>query len=148
LKIQIMNKLLPITLTLLIFLASVVAPSSAAPARPKCNSTLKAVRNSLTGVLSFELRNIGNQGQPRGRSQTLDIIFKDVQGQRFPTDASQKAIATRVIRSCAKIASVVFALEQSDGGNIYGIKNNQIIEFTCVDAGGEKKLPWGETYCP
>jgi hypothetical protein len=143
-----MNKLLPITLTLLISLGHVVAPASAAPARPQCNSTLKAVRNSLTGVLSFELRNIGNQGQPRGRSQTLDIIFKDIQGQRFPTDASQKVIATRVIKSCTKIAAVIFALEQSDGGNIYGIKNNQIIEFTCVEAGGERKLPWGEMYCP
>jgi hypothetical protein len=142
-----MNKLFPVTLTLLMSISSIVTPSIARTYRPNCNSTLQSVKNSLTGVRSFEQNNLGSRGQPRGRSQSLDITFK-ADAKLFPSDERQMAIASRIIKSCSKIASVTFAFYQSDGFTTYGIKNSQIIEFTCVEAGRPKKPKWGENYCP
>lgn len=155
-----MNKLLPVILALLMSIreypsygiGNTNTPSLAlawATARitshPKCNSTLQSVKKSLTGVMSFEQNSLGDRGQPRGRSQTLDITFKDEAS--FPNDKIQMAIATRIIQSCSKIASVTFAFYQADGYT-YGIKNGQIIEFTCADASRFKKPAWGEIRCP
>jgi hypothetical protein len=145
-KNQIMNKFFPIPLMLFLSIGNVAPPSIAAPARSNCNGTLKSIRSSLAGVVTFKQRNIGNMGQPPGRLQSLDIIFKDE--EKFPNDSNKMAIATRVIRNCPRIASVIFGIDQTDAGSIYGIKKGQIIKFaSCVDAGGTKKPTWGETYC-
>jgi hypothetical protein len=143
-KHKTMNKLLPIALGLLLLVSNASVPATAVTSSTKCNQILKSVRKSLSGVVSFKTNVLGNRGQPRGRTKALNISFKN--GADLP-EATQKAIATRVIRSCSQIASVSFSLYQSDGGNVFGIKNNQIILFTCVEAGVERKLPWGVNYC-
>ncbi len=140
-----MNKLFPVTLVLLMSIGNIATPAIAKPDRPNCNSTLQSVKKSLTGVRSFQQDKLDNRGQPRGRTLSFDITLKI--DAEFPSDTSQMAIATRVIRNCSKIALVTFAYYQSDGVNTYGIKNGQIIEFTCIDAGSDKKTKWGETYC-
>jgi hypothetical protein len=140
-----MNKLLPIALGISLVVSNASVPSHAVTASAKCNQTLNSVRKSLPGVVSFRVVAVGNQGQPRGRTKGLDITFKD--GVNL-TNAAQKLIATRVIRSCSQIAYLGFGHYQSDAVTIYGLmKNNQIMEFTCVEAGVEKKLVWGESYC-
>jgi hypothetical protein len=145
-----MNKLLPIALGLFLVISNATVPATTVPATAatsstKCNQTLKSVKKSLSGVVDFQTSALGNQGQPRGRTKMLNISFKN--GMSL-TEAVQKAIATRVIRNCTQVASVSFGIYQSDGINIYGLKNNKIIQFTCQEAGVEKKLAWGEYYCP
>jgi hypothetical protein len=143
-KLLPMNKLLPIALGLFLVISDATVPATAVTSSASCNQTLKSVRKSLSGVVSFQTNALGNQGQPRGRTKVLNIIFKN--GTDL-TIAAQKAIATRVIRNCNQIAAVSFGVDQTDGVNIYGLKKNQIIEFTCVDTGIAKKLVWGEHYC-
>ncbi len=139
-----MNQLLSIALGLSLLMSSANAPVTAATSSANCNQTLKSVRKSLSGVVGFKTNVLGNQGQPRGRTKALDISFRT--GSNLP-DATQKAIATRVIRSCSQIAAISFGLYQSDAVNIYGLKNNQIIEFACIEPGAAKKPVWGERYC-
>ncbi len=139
-----MRKLLPITLGLFLVVSNATVPATAATSSANCNQTLKSVRKSLSGVVSFQTNALGNQGQPRGRTKILNIILKD--GADL-TGATQKLIATRVIKNCTQVAAVSFGVDQTDGANIYGLKKNQIIKFTCVDGGVAKKIVWGEHYC-
>jgi hypothetical protein len=141
-----MNKLFPITLVLLMSIGNIATPAIAKPDRSPCDSTIRSIKYSLIGVVNFKQRSLGNMGQPRGRSQTLGITFKD--DGLVPNDKNRMVIASRIIKSCSKIASVSFAIDQTDDGSIYGIKNGQIIRFACIDAGSDKQPKWGETYCP
>jgi hypothetical protein len=141
-----MNKLIPIALGLSLVIGNFEMPIMAYPLQQNCNQTLTSVRRSLSKVVMFKQRILGNQGQPRGRSKALDITL--AVSKSSPSEATQKSLATRVIKNCSKIASVSFSADQTDGGNIYGIKNNKIIKFTCVEYRGvETKLNWGEYYC-
>jgi hypothetical protein len=141
-----MNKLLPIALGLLLVISNGAVPATAATSPSNCNKTLKLVKKSLSEVVTFKTRSLGDQGQPRGRSKALDITFKN--DAAFPIKSAQKSIATRVIKSCSQIASVSFGIDQTDAGTVYGLKNGKIIKFTCIEAGGAIKPAWGETYCP
>jgi hypothetical protein len=145
LTIQIMNTLLPIALGLLLLVSNGSVPVTAATSPSNCNKTLKLVKKSLSEVVTFKTRSLGDQGQPRSRSKALDITFKN--DAAFPIESTQKSIATRVIKSCVQIASVSFGIDQTDAGTVYGLKNGQIIKFTCIEAGSTKKPNWGETYC-
>jgi hypothetical protein len=145
-KNQLMNKIFPVTLLVLMSIGNIATPAIAKPDRSSCDSTLRSIKKSLTGVVIFKQRNMSNEGQPRGRSQALDITFKD--DGNVPNNKNRMAIATRIINSCSKIASVSFGIDQTDDGSIYGIKKGQIIKFACIDPGIDKKLNWGETYCP
>jgi hypothetical protein len=141
-----MNKLIPIALGLSLVIGNSQLPVMASPLQQNCNKTLTSVRRSLVKVVMFKQRALGNQGQPRGRSKALDITL-DV-SKFSPSEATQKSLATKVIKNCSKIASVSFSANQTDGGNIYGLKNNKIIKFSCVEYRGvEMKLNWGEYYC-
>jgi hypothetical protein len=139
-----MNKLLPITLGLFLVFGNTIVPATAITSSAKCDQTLKSVKKSLSGVVRFRVAALGNQGQPRGRTKVLYITFKD---RPTISEENRKVIATRVIRSCSQMASVVFNRAQKDGNDTYGIKDNQIIEFTCHEDREGKKPVWGERYC-
>jgi hypothetical protein len=148
LTIQRMNKLLPISLGLLLAISNGAVPATAATPSSSCNNTLKLVKKPLSGVVTFQTRALGNQGQPRGRSKTLNITFKNDNDQVFPTESARMSITTRVIKKCPQIASVSFGIDQTDDGSTYGLKNGRIIRFACQEVGGDSKLDWGEVYCP
>jgi hypothetical protein len=139
-----MNKLLPIALGLFLVVSNTTVPATAVTSSAKCDQTLKSVKKSLSGMVGFRVAALGNQGQPQGRTKVLYITFKN---RSEPSEENRKAIATRVIRNCSQVASVVFNTARKDGSDVYGIKDNQIIQFTCYEERGEKKPVWGEHYC-
>ncbi len=143
-----MNKLLSIVCGLLLVISNSSVPATAATSSSSCNNTLKLVKNSLSGVVTFKTRALGNEGQPRGRSKALDITFKNDSDRVFPTESTRRSITTRVIKNCTQIALVSFGVYQTDGGSAYGLKNGRIIQFACREPGEGRKLVWGEVYCP
>jgi hypothetical protein len=143
LTIKVMNKFLPVSFSLLLVLSNwSILPADAGRSRPSCNSALKFVQ-TLKGIRNTKLYPLGKQGQPAGRTMSLNLVFNNDSVLKTITHLS---IATRVIKNCSQIGSVSFSGYRTDGGTEYGLKNGQIIEFICLE--DQRQLPrWGEDRC-
>lgn len=146
-----MNKILPVSLGLLLVLSNwSILPADAGRfsyrdaslPRRTCSSTLKSVRSSLRGVRSFTLNSLGKQGQPAGRTKSLDIVSLD---DSFEI-AKQLSIATRTIKNCPHIGLVSFGVYKTDGASLYGLVNGQVIEFPCEEDQSQPPR-WGKNRC-
>jgi hypothetical protein len=57
-------------------------------------------------------------------------------------------LATRIINGCGSVGKVTFGMDNTDWSYSYGLVNNQVIGFTCIDYGSTNRtLRWGERYC-
>lgn len=144
LTIKVMNKFLPVSFSLLLILSNWnILPVDAGRSRPSCNSALKSFRSSLPDVRSFQFNSLGQRGQPAGRTKSLDITFNsDVAISR----EKQLSIAAQIIKNCSQVGSVSFSVYRTDGGNLYGIINGQVIVFPCQE-NELQPTRWGENRC-
>jgi hypothetical protein len=57
----------------------------------------------------------------------------------------QMGISKSIMTQCPTVASVSFAVFETDWVNVYGLVNSRVKKFTCKEAGD--KIRWGEQYC-
>lgn len=117
-----------------------------------CHRQLAEERTRLNNVSNGFLSAIYLAPEPISpyRDRPYELTFQlGGMGQESVLSSPQfmRTMGDRLIQACGSVSAVRYASNASGWHDIYGLINDQVTGFTCVDMGLSRDLRWGEYYC-
>ena len=130
-------------------------PSSQSPQDGLCDRAIDSARQRLSGVKHVTVTTVktfdlaqGYSDFPPNRSIGYQFV---IDGQGVETVMTSSVFLTnisqQIVRKCGSVASVTFGVNQTDWGRMFGLVDNTIQPFSCIEAGIGQTPKWGEAIC-
>ncbi len=117
-----------------------------------CHQSLTEVKNNINNVRNAFLYGIiveNNSLSPvRGKPNELVLVVGGP-GEDSILSSSElmQTISEQLIQHCGTISSVKIASNNSGWHHVFGLINDRVQPFECVDTGPGNQLRWGQYYC-
>ncbi len=117
-----------------------------------CHQSLSQTKNNINNIRNAFLYGIKVENNPlspvRGKPNELVLI---VGGPGEDTILSSgelmQTISEQLIQNCGTVSSVKIASNNSGWHHVFGLINDRVQPFECVDTGPGNQLRWGQYFC-
>lgn len=117
-----------------------------------CHQSLSQVKTNVNNVRNAFLYGIkveNNSLSPvRGRPNEL-VLMVGGPGEDSILSSGElmQNISEQLIQNCGTVSSVKIASNNSGWHHVFGLINNRVQSFECIDAGPGNQLRWGQYFC-
>ncbi|AKG22729.1 hypothetical protein [Calothrix sp. 336/3] len=122
-----------------------------------CVNSVKTARRQIQAQPSLKLVAVKRENitpiysdAPKNKPFGYSFLFEGKGGEKFMESSSklQRAIASKLMKTCPNVSYVKFGMNRSDFYSSWGLVRGKVKPFDCVTPAPGVKLRWGQILCP